>query len=123
MKKIIFLIFLLSTFKCYADQKSSYFEIQVSKIKYISVNHAQGSISFKINGVYYFYYLPAKTTSNKITETYLLSEAIREASTVQIKHSKYGLHRIITNLLLFYGERVIPESLRKIPSKKQNFSE
>lgn len=97
--------------------KVVYFEISPSAIKEISVNHEQGSISFYINGIYYFYDIQAKETWQKILAVSHLLADIRNASVLQVKSQPYGLHQKIVNLLLFYGEHTIPDSLKDAPVK------
>ena len=101
------------------EKDVAYFEIPVSLLKDVSVNHEQGSIGFTLNNTEYFYYVQAEEAWERIEATSKLLADIRNASTLQIKSETYGLHRKITNLLLFYGDRVIPDNLKEIPSKEK----
>ncbi len=88
------------------------FEILIEDIDSISVNHEQGGIGFVIQSINFFYYIESEDNCQKIIATSLLLNDIQNASTIQIRHIPYGMHRKITNILLFYGNREIPENLK-----------
>ena len=126
MKKIIInlvmiscFVLILTTFAIAGDIDVQNFEIPTKAIQQISVNHEQGSIAFEINKINYFYYINANTPYEKIVSTSNLLSDIQKSTTVQIKHEPHGYHRKITNLLLFYGNRTIPDNLKEIPKKKE----
>ncbi len=91
--------------------EAEFFEIPIDDIDLVSINHAQGSISLLIDGKYYFYFVKGGGVQDRIQSVSALLNDIHKANSVQIKHVEYGLHREIVNLLLFYGDREIPESL------------
>jgi len=69
-------------------------------------------MGFTVNGVEYFYYVDGSDDSQRSIAVSALLGDLQRASTVQIRSQRYGLHRRVTNLLLFYGERAIPAGLR-----------
>lgn len=93
-------------------EDAKYFEVSTSEIKDLGVNHEQGSISFIVDDVQYFYYVEGDEKWKQILASRELQQAIIQASFVQVKHVAYGLHRKIVNLLLFYGDHKIPNELK-----------
>jgi len=89
-----------------------FFEVASKEIGCIFVNHEQGGICFDIQGISFFYYIQADENWQRIIASSELLEDVRGASTIQMKHVPYGYHRQVTNLLLFYGDRKIPENLK-----------
>lgn len=100
--------------------EAEFFEIPIDDIDLVSINHAQGSISLLIDGKYYFYFVKGGGLQERIQSVSALLNDIHKANSVQIKHIEYGLHREIVNLLLFYGDREIPESLEHKGLKDDN---
>jgi hypothetical protein len=88
-----------------------YVEVPTKSIGLIAVNHEKGSISFTIEGEIHFFYVQAFTEASRIQATSSLLMDIQRSTTVQCASIEYGLHRRIVNLLVFYGERTIPEVL------------
>jgi hypothetical protein len=94
-----------------SEEDKRFLEVPTSQIPLFAVNHQQGSISFEIDGQTYFYYIQSADDASRIQATSRLLEDIRNSSTIQFASVKYGLHRRIINLSLFYGDRKIPENL------------
>lgn len=112
---ICLLFILLPVFIQAQEKDANEFEIPISELKSISVNHAKGSISFHIQDIQYFYYIQTDEDDDNcelISASSAILKDIMSASTIQIQSIPYGLHRKVTNLLLFYGDRQIPDSLQ-----------
>ena len=86
-------------------------EVAVDELQSVSVNHRQGSIGFTLKHENYFYYVSGSTESERTVAASTLLADLQRASTVQIRSERYGLHRLVTNLLLFYGQRSTPSPL------------
>jgi hypothetical protein len=88
-------------------------EVPINTLKAVYANHRAGGVGFTLNDEYYFYYIQASDETARTLATSALLADFQRASTVQLLHERHGLHRRVTNLLLFYGERQIPEDLQR----------
>jgi hypothetical protein len=95
-----------------ADEDVRLFELPVKELDQLSVRPLSGAVSFVINNEEYVYSVPAEAEWQKILASSAILEDIQRATTAQIKSCSYGKYRKVTGLVLFYGNRVIPQELR-----------
>ena len=104
------LIILLLSFTCIfgdtntqvEDTRVDYTTVNVNEITRISVNHEGGSIGIVINKVHYLYYVNSFFKPLQVIAISSVLNDLRSAKKITITHKKYGLHRKVTNLLMFY---------------------
>ncbi|NOR56861.1 MAG: hypothetical protein GQ531_11745 [Sulfurovum sp.] len=104
------LIILLLSFTCIfgdtntqvSNKKVEFTKVNADQITSISVNHEKGSISIVIDEVYYLYYINSFFKPLQVIAISSVLNDLRSAKKITINHEKYGLHRKVTNLLMFY---------------------
>jgi len=84
------------------SQDVRFIEVSLAEVASVNANHRQGSIGFTINGEDYFYYVGGSDDSERTIAVSALLADLQRASTIQVRSERYGLHRLVTNLLLFY---------------------
>ena len=87
-------------------------ELPVAELANLQVNHQQGSIRFMIGGEPCFFYIQGSDDASRTLATSALISDLQRATTVQIRHERYGIKRRATNFLLFFGARDVPAKLK-----------
>lgn len=107
----IALLFCISLAEAEIQQKGKTFEIPVSDISVIAINHFQGGVALLIKDEHYIYNIDSESLSERVSLASIIAKDIRNADNIQIKYTPYGKNYRIENLLLFYGDRKIAPHL------------